>query len=96
MDVQVAAVVPDVVYSYIVGNGEPTSILECLIVGDPYSHQRFPLGFSLTNALPMPSELVSSTMLLRLINIGWSNLTSVKSKASMSTNALSFSNGRTA
>ena len=81
---------------YIVGNGEPTSILECLIVGDPYSHQRFPLGFSLTNALPMPSELVSSTMLLRLINIGWSNLTSVKSKASMSTNALSFSNGRTA
>jgi len=72
--------VPELVHSYIVGNGEPTSILESLKVGPAYSfrHVKFSTGLSLTNALPMPSELVSSFVPLRLIDIGWSNLTTVK------------------
>ena len=69
---------PELVCSYIVGNGEATSILECLKFGDTYS-RRFSTGFSLTNALPIPTELVlSSPVPLRLIVIGWSNLTSVR------------------
>ena len=70
--------VPELVYPYIVGNGKPTSILEGLKVGPAFSFRRFPTGLSLTNTLPMPSELVSSTVPLRLIGIGWSNLTIVR------------------
>ena len=70
--------VPELVHSYIVGNDEATSILECLKVGDTYTNQRFSTGFSLTDSLPMPSKLVSSTLPLRSIIIGWSNLTSVR------------------
>ena len=71
---------PELMHSYIVGNGEATSILECLQVGPPYPNRRVSTGFSLTNALPMPSKLVSNTVPLRLIDIGWSNLTTVRIK----------------
>ena len=71
---------PELMHSYIVGNGEATSILECLQVGPPYPNQRVSTGFSLTNALPMPSKLVLNTVPLRLIDIGWSNLTTVRVK----------------
>jgi len=70
--------VPELVHSYVVGNGEPTSILERLKLGGPDFFRRLPIGFSLTNALPMPSELVSGAVPLRLIDIGWSNLTTVR------------------
>jgi len=69
--------VPDFVLPYIVGNGGPTSILKCLKVGPDFSFERPSIGFSLTNSLPMPSELVLSAMPLRSIDIGWSNLTAV-------------------
>ena len=54
--------VPDFVLPYIVGNGGPTSILKCLKVGPDFSFERPSIGFSLTNSLPMPSELVLSAM----------------------------------
>jgi len=73
--------VPELVHSYVVGNGEPISILEHLkLVGPGFFFERLPAGFSLTNALPMPSELVSSIVPLRLIDIGWSKLTTVRIK----------------
>ena len=70
--------VPQLVHSYIVGNGEPTSILERLKIGPANSFRRCATGFSLANARPMPSQLVSGSVPLRLIDIGWSNLTTVR------------------
>ena len=72
--------VPQLVHSYIVGNGEPTSILERLKIGPANSFRRCATGFSLANARPTPTELVCSTMPLRLIDIDWSNLTTVSIK----------------
>ena len=71
--------VPELVHSYIVGNGEATSILECLKFGNSdFGIRRSSTGFSLANALPTPSKLTSSAVSLRSIVIGWSNLTVVK------------------
>jgi len=66
--------VPELVYSYIVGNGEATSILEGLKFGSAHN-RRFSARFSLTEALPTPTRLVLCTMPLRSVDIGWSNLT---------------------
>jgi len=69
----------DLVLSYITGDGQGTCILECLRVSLAESeHQRSSHRFSLTNAIPMPSELYSIAMPLRSIDIDWSNLITIE------------------
>jgi len=73
---------PDLVYSYIVGNGDGTCILERLALQESYCqgdlNQRPAHRFSLTNVLPMPSQLLLSTIPFRSIDIDYSNLTTVE------------------
>ena len=77
---------PDLVLAYIIGDSRGTSRLEYLKV-DPgpwvleppsYADERSLHRFSLTNAIPMPSELVSIPMPLRSIDIDWSSLITIE------------------
>ena len=66
---------PDLVLSYIKGDGRGTCILESLeVVGA----RRSPRRFSLTNATPAPSQLISRATPLSSIDIDLSNLTTVE------------------
>ena len=65
------------VLAYITGDGQGTCILECLKIRGAYDRSDSS-RFSLTNAIPMPSQLVSSTMPLRSIDIDWSNLITIE------------------
>jgi len=71
---------PHPMLAYITGDGQGTSMLECLRVGprDAELYERSPYRFSLTNVMPMPSHLFSTTMPLRSINIDWSNLITIE------------------
>ena len=67
----------DLVLAYITGDGHGTCILEYLkVVGSDGRFDSY--RFSLTNAVPMPSQLVSISMPLRSIDIDWSNLITIE------------------
>ena len=72
----------DLVLAYITGDSRGTCMLEYLKIdpGMPRSpaYQRSPYRFSLTNTKPMPSQLFSTGMALRSINIDWSNLITIE------------------
>ena len=69
--------VSDLGLAYITGDGHGTCILEYLKVAGPFGRSdSYP--FSLTNAIPMPTQLVSIAMPLRLIDINWSNLITIE------------------
>ena len=75
----------DLVLAYITGDSRGTSRLEYLKVDGPgllkppsYAVERSSHRFSLTNAIPMPSELVSIAMPLRSIDIDWSSLVTIE------------------
>ena len=65
------------VLAYITGDGQGTCILECLKIRGAYDRSDSP-RFSLTNAIPIPSQLLSSAMPLRSIGIDWSNLITIE------------------
>ena len=68
------------VLGYITGDGQGTCILECLRVGPGEAglYQRSSHWFSLTNVIPVPSQLFSTAMPPRLIDIDWSNLITIE------------------
>jgi len=69
---------PQRMLRYITGDGEDTCVPQSLEVLSIPEGACSAHPFSLTNAKPAPSQLVLRAMPLRLIDIDWSNLTTVK------------------
>jgi len=72
---------PDPVLAYITGDSRGTCMLEYLQVYPELqspAYRRSSYRFSLTNTKPVPSQLFSSGMPLRSIDIDWSNLITIE------------------